>query len=135
MRSEIAYYVTYKRRDILRGGEYAIRICPYQQMYVKRIVYNGWAVPYIKILSRCFQCHINVALSKVGEIKNSLKFVCKSGDRVAVELRNNKLRYNKVSSFQDVHYILASEAVWRVVRNEYVERHPKVVRLNVHLLD
>lgn len=135
-RSEKAYYVAYKRCYKLRGGENAIQNCPYLRRYVERIVYSVWFVPDSPILWKRFQCHLNVDLGilTAGRIKSLSKYACKARDRETAELRSNNLRSEKVFSLQDTRYISASEAVWRLLRKGYVEHHPIVVQLDVHLL-
>lgn len=63
------------------------------------------------------------------------KHVCIGRDRVTVELHNSKLRYDKVSSFQDARCMSASEEVWRLLGNGYVERDLNVMQLDIHLPD
>lgn len=98
---------------------------------------EGSVVPYNPILPRRFQYLINAELciSKVSGIKYLLKYVFKGIDRVTMELCNNKLRYCKVSLFQDPRYISSTKAVWRVLGIGYLERHLNVVQLVVHLPD
>lgn len=127
----------FKRRDKRNGRQYAIQKCPYNWTSVERIIVNGWVVPYNQTLSRRFQCFLNIKLciSRVEGINYFFRYICKERYIVAVELRNNKLRCDEISPFQDARYVFASKATWRLFGNGYVERHPPVTRLDVHLLN
>jgi len=133
--SESNYYVTYRRRSPSHGGERAQRTSRVGNRSVTVDVDNSWVVPYCPQLTRMFACHINVELcvSRVGGIKYLFKYVCKGSDRVTVEVIGDNQRYDEISHFQDARYVSASEASWRILGFDIVDRSPPVFRLDVHL--
>ena len=82
-----------------------------------------------------FACHINVELceSGVGRIKYLFKYVCKGSDIITIEILTENDRYDEISNSQLARYISASEAVWRILRFDFISRKPPVLRLDVHL--
>ena len=50
-----------------------------------------------------------------------------------MEITAEKESYDEISNFQDARYVFASEAAWRILSFDIVDRNPPVVRLAVHL--
>ncbi len=94
-----------------------------------------------------FRCHSNAELciSKVGSIKNLLKYLCKGPDGVTVEVGSHKSKdastnvvrkvpsVNEIRIYQNARYIFASEASWRLFFLPMVEHYPFFQRLEAHL--
>lgn len=79
--------------------------------------------------------NVDLCVSRPGRIKYVFKYVCKGSDRVPMHFLPQGDTYNEIDQFQDWRYVSASEAVWRLFSFEIVQRHPSVVRLDVHLPD
>lgn len=87
-RFEMAHNVNYKRRDIINRRKYFLQNCLNNETSDKRIIDNSWVVPYNPMLSRQFQCHLNVELCslRVREIKYLFKYISKGRDEETAEL-------------------------------------------------
>ena len=135
--NERDYYICYRRRSPAHGGEKVKRKCKVGNRWVEIEVDNSWVVPYSPVLSLLFDCHMNAELciSRVGSVKYLFKYVCKGRDRVTVELapEDPDRRIDEIQNFVDARYVSASEAIWRLLGFTYIDRHPPVVRLDVHL--
>lgn len=133
--SDSEYYITYRRRSPDAGGVSVERNVRGGRRQQSVIVNNSWVVPHSPALLRSFACHINVELcvSRIGGIKYLFKYVCKGQDRVTMEIMAENDRYDEISNFQDARYVSASEAAWRLLSFDIVDRLPPVLRLEVHL--
>lgn len=62
---------------------------------------NSWVVPFSPRLSIMFQCHQNLELciSRVGEIKYLLEYVCKGQNRVSVQSVCGEQYYDETGKF------------------------------------
>lgn len=49
-------------------------------------------------------------MSRVGGIKKLFKYVCKSSDRVTIEIFYGEQSYDKIRHIQDAWYVSAPEA-------------------------
>ena len=142
------YYVSYRRRSPLEGGEFELRTRKTKNRGILKInVDNSWVVPHSPDLLRKFRTHMNVELcvSRVGWIKYLFKYVCKGSDRVTVEIVGGSKEgeggntasgvptIDEIRQYQDARYISASEAAWRLFSYPMVEHEPSVERLEVHL--
>lgn len=118
-----------------QGGNMVKRTCKIDIRNVEVDVDNRWVIPYSPFLSRKFDCHLNVELciSRVGGIKYLFKYITKGRDRVTLEIVNEKVVYDEIKKYQDARYVIASEAFWRLMGYEYVQREPPVIRLDLHL--
>ena len=106
----------------------------------KIIVDNSWVVSHSSGLRPNFSTHMNVELciSRVGSIKYLFKYLCKGSDRVTVEiLRGSKDEQSvnnsksvptigEIRNYQNVRYISASEAAWRLFSFSMVGHEPSV---------
>lgn len=104
---------------------------------LKRQLAIACAALYNLILLRRFQCLLDLEGSVSWVVGSNCLFknVSRGRDIVMVKLCENKIRYNKVSSFQDAHSILASKAVCRLIEHGYVKHHQYDVRLDAQLPD
>lgn len=110
-------YPIYRRRCVEEGGQCFIRNDGTE-------VDNRWVVPFNPILSRTFDCHINVEYChSVKAISYICKYVCKGCD-----VANISLKFNEIERFLHGWYISAGEAVWRILEFPIHERYPAVRR-------
>ncbi len=95
---------------------------------------NTWVVPYNPFLSLYFNCHLNVEVcSSISAVKYLFKYVYKGPDRAMVAVADPNQPVDEINSYQDVRYICASEAFWRIYGLGLHEETPTVCRLPVHL--
>ncbi|GFU86974.1 ATP-dependent DNA helicase [Trichonephila clavipes] len=78
------------------------------------LVDNSWIVPYSPLLSKMFNCHINVEF-------------CNTQGKVNTDPRD------EVQTFLAGRYVSSNEAAWRILGLPLHERHPEVIHLAVHL--
>lgn len=75
---------------------------------------NGWVVPYLPMLSKIFNAHINIeACSSVRAIKYICKYINKGSDQAIFNFRNTELPnpVNEVQTYQSGRYVSSNEAV------------------------
>lgn len=84
-----------------------------------------------------FKCYLNVKLCifRIGGSKYLSKYIYKVNNRVTVQMVYSQRRYDEISVFEEARFVSASEAVWRLFHFGIVERHPTIIRLDVHLED
>ena len=93
---------------------------------------NRWVVPYCKVLSDTFDCHINIeSCSSIKCIKYVCKYINKGTDMATFSLQN--IQRNEVKHFQTGRCVCSSESFWRMFRFNLHERHPAIQHLDVHL--
>jgi hypothetical protein len=92
---------------------------------------NEWVVPYNPYLCWKYRSHINVeACQSLRSVKYIHKYMHKGPDRATVEFDTGP---NEIQQYVNGRYIGASEAAWRLFKNEVHEHYPSVKALVVHL--
>ncbi|CAD6227169.1 GSCOCG00011939001-RA-CDS [Cotesia congregata] len=92
---------------------------------------NRWIVPYLPLLSKMFDVHINVEYcNSVKSIKYICNYVNKGSDMAVFGLANET---DEIEQFQMGRYISSNEAVWRIFSFSIHDRFPNVQHLAVHL--
>ncbi|GFY04183.1 ATP-dependent DNA helicase [Trichonephila clavipes] len=99
---------------------------------------NSWIVPYSSLLSKIFNCHINVEFcNTVKAIKYICKYINKGSDQALFNIRQpgnvNIDPRDEVQTFRAGRYVSSNEAAWRILGLPLHERHPTVIHLAVHL--
>ncbi|GFS49746.1 uncharacterized protein TNCV_4344431 [Trichonephila clavipes] len=102
------------------------------------LVDNSWIVPYSPLLSKIFNCHINVEFcNTVKAIKYICKYINKGSDQSIFNIRQqgnvNIDPRDEVQTFRASRYVSSNEAARRILGLPLHERHPKVIHLAVHL--
>lgn len=93
---------------------------------------NRWVVPFNKILSKLFNCHINVEIcTSVSSVKYLYKYVYKGHDAAFAEFHD--VNFDEITNFVNARYVSASEAIWRIYGFDLHEEYPTIQRLTVHL--
>ncbi|GFT33753.1 uncharacterized protein TNCV_4382691 [Trichonephila clavipes] len=102
------------------------------------LVDNSWIAPYSPLLSKMFNCHINVEFcNTVQTIKYICNYINKGSDQAIFNIRlqgnvNIDPRDEK-QTFRAGQYASSNEAAWRILGLPLHERHPTVIHLAVHL--
>lgn len=93
---ESDYYVIYKRRSTIQGGEVANRNRQIGMRIDAMQLDKTLVVPYCPKLMLMFSCHLNLKMfiSRVGGIKYLFQYVFKGSDRVTVQMVGENLRYD-----------------------------------------
>lgn len=74
------------------------------------LINNRWIVPYNAVLSRIFECHVNIELcSSVKAIQYICNYINKGSDQATFSVESR----DEIQNFQNSRYISSSEAVWR----------------------
>ncbi|XP_076939638.1 uncharacterized protein LOC143608505 [Bidens hawaiensis] len=102
---------------------------------------NRSVVPYNKKLLKRFQGHKNVEWCNQGSsIKYPFKYINKGPNRVTMYFsnsgdgeKNTDRNVNEIKEFYNCRYLLACEALWRVLGFDVHYRMPAVMRLPFHL--
>jgi hypothetical protein len=125
-------YPQYRRRSPEDGGQVFSRRMPDGS---ELAVDNSWVVPYCPLLSRIFHAHINVEYcNSIKSIKYVCKYVMKGSDAAMFAIVGQvDNRLDEISTFQQGRYYSSSEAIWRLLNFDILERYPTVVHLAVHL--
>ncbi|GFW96523.1 ATP-dependent DNA helicase [Trichonephila clavipes] len=102
------------------------------------LVDNSWIVPYFPLLSKMFNCHINVEFcNTVQAIKYICKYINKGSDQTIYNIRQqgniNIDPRDEVQTFRAGRYVSSNEAAWRILGLPLHERHPTVIHFAVHL--
>ncbi|GFT78626.1 ATP-dependent DNA helicase [Trichonephila clavipes] len=102
------------------------------------LVDNSWIVPYSPLLSKIFNCHINVEFcNTVKAIKYICKYINKGSDQAIFNIRQqdnvNIDPRDEMQTFRACRYVGSNEAAWRILGLPLHERHPTVIHLAVHL--
>ena len=123
-------YPLYRRRAPGDGGfEAKIKVTHIPEPVT---VDNRWVVPYSPLLSKIFNCHVNVEFcNSVKAIKYICKYIYKGSDQAVISIERNDI--NEVQKYEHGRYISSNEAVWRILNFPISGRHPAVVQLAVHL--
>lgn len=131
VRSRIANYVIFRRRDVLPGGGKVVQRCSFLRTYTGKIMDYSWVFFYSAVPSKHIQCYIIVELrtSKIEEFMCLLRYDFKDTDKATVKLYKSGILNDKVSSFRDARYILPSEAVWCLLKNCYRKAHANAMLL------
>ncbi|THH29066.1 hypothetical protein EUX98_g5120 [Antrodiella citrinella] len=112
------------------------------------MINNQWIVPYNPYFSakyvktfRCivvwtdaykprYDCHINVECAvSFSSLKYVNKYIYKGHDRTTMEINQN----DEIKLYIDARYVSSAESIWRIFHFPLHDRHPAVVRLQVHL--
>ncbi|GFX79541.1 ATP-dependent DNA helicase [Trichonephila clavipes] len=129
-------YPLYRRRAPEDGGH---TLAQKTQGGIQEIlVDNSWIVPYSPLLSKIFNCHINVEFcNTVKAIKYICKYINKGSDQAIFNIRQpgnvNIDPRDEVQTFRAGRYVSSNEAAWRILGLPLHERHPTVIHLAVHL--
>ncbi|GFY24708.1 uncharacterized protein TNCV_1017541 [Trichonephila clavipes] len=104
----------------------------------KILVDNSWIVPYSSLLSKIFNCHINVEFcNTVKTIKYICKYINKGSDQAILNIRQqgnvNIDPRDEVQTFRAGRYVSSNESAWRILGLPLHERHPTLIHLAVHL--
>ena len=100
-------------------------------VYESSDVNNRWIVPYLPILSKTFQAHINVEYcNSLEAIKYICKYMCKGNDMADFAPQNPN---DEIEQYQTGRYISTDKALWRIFSFQIHERYPSVLHLAVHL--
>jgi hypothetical protein len=98
---------------------------------------NQWVVPYNPYLLLKYNCHINVEIcSSVKSVQYIYKYVYKGYDSTNVEFNVNykgEVSYDEITRFQNLRYISAPEAAWRIFEYPLTEKSHAIYRLAVHV--
>ncbi|XP_061385321.1 uncharacterized protein LOC133320740 [Danaus plexippus] len=102
------------------------------------LVDNSWIVPYSPLLSKIYNCHINVEFcNTVQAIKYICKYINKGSDQAIFNIRQqgnvNIDPRDEVQTYRAGRYVSSNEAAWRILGLPLHERHPTVTHLAVHL--
>ncbi|XP_078280432.1 uncharacterized protein LOC144607444 [Rhinoraja longicauda] len=118
-------YPMYRRRSPDMGGFQG-----HQERRRHRPITSEWVVPYNAQLLKLFQCHLNVEIcSSVKSVKYVIKYTLKGSDQAVFGLN----RDDEIIQYLTGRYIGPSEAVGSILGFTTHERHPPVIRLQVHL--
>ncbi|GFV83713.1 uncharacterized protein TNCV_2555011 [Trichonephila clavipes] len=84
------------------------------------LVHNSWIVPYSPLLSKMFNCHINVEFcNTVQAIKYICKYINKSSDQAIFNIRQqgnaNIDPRDEAQTFQTGQYVSSNEAAWQTL--------------------
>ncbi|XP_061385228.1 uncharacterized protein LOC133320601 [Danaus plexippus] len=101
------------------------------------LVDNSWIVPYSPLLSKIYNCHINVEFcNTVQAIKYICKYINKGSDQAIFNIRQqgnvNIDPRDEVQTYRAGRYVSSNEAAWRILGLPLHERHP-TTHLAVHL--
>ena len=97
---------------------------------------NAHVVPYNRVLSAIFNCHINVEIAtSITAVKYLFKYVYKGHDRASISIINHEGsdRVDEISEYLDSRYVSASESSWRIFGFRMHQHSPSVTRLQLHL--
>ncbi|XP_055521948.1 uncharacterized protein LOC129716088 [Leucoraja erinacea] len=120
-------YPLYRRRSPAMGGFQG-----HQEGRSLQTITSNWVVPYNAELLKAFKCHLNVEICcSVQSIKYVIKYTLKGCDQAAFGINVN----DEIKQYQTGRYIGPSEAGASVLGFLTHERHPPVIRLDVHLPD
>ncbi|GBP45275.1 hypothetical protein EVAR_29023_1 [Eumeta japonica] len=127
-------YPLYRRRAPEDGGRTIIQKTRGHEVLVD----NRWIVPYSPLLSKIFNCHINVEFcNTVQAIKYICKYINKGSDQAIFNIRQqgnvNVDPRDEVQTFRAGRYVSSNEAAWRILGLPLHERYPAVTHLAVHL--
>ena len=124
------FYAIYRRRSPDQGGRSA------KHPKSDRIVDNRWVVPYNPLLSRRYNCHINVEVcSSPKAAKYLYKYVTKGNDRAMVTTEVEGQERDEIAEYVDLRSVGSSEAAWHLLAYPITDRYPAVMALRVHLED
>ncbi|QRW08791.1 ATP-dependent DNA helicase PIF1 [Ceratobasidium sp. AG-Ba] len=133
-------YPQYRRRNTGRT---------FRKIYGGReiILDNRSIVPYSPVLSRRYDCHINVeTCSGVSAVKYIFKYVYKGRDRASVEIVQQNRQPNdpegnvqqavdEIKMYLDARWVSPHEACWRLFAFGLHREFPNIYRLQIHLQD
>lgn len=121
---------------LLNSCEKIRRRCRIGNTMVDKEIDKSWVVPYFPKVTRAFDCHINAefCISRVGSLKNLLKYVCKGRVREKVSLAPEGPNHvhDKIENYVDNRYVSASQAIWSLPGYTYIDQKPPVIRLDVN---
>ncbi|OMP09734.1 hypothetical protein CCACVL1_01045 [Corchorus capsularis] len=66
-------------------------------------------------------------------VKYLYKYIYKGHDRVAVYIANGQIDIDEIEQFQDVRWVSAQEAMWRIYEFNLNEIYPEVTKLQLYL--
>ena len=95
-----------------------------------------WVVPYNPYLLSRYNCHINIDISSgLKAVKHLYKYIYKSHDKIAVNISQNDgdIIIDEIQQFQDVQWVSAQEAIWRIFEFDLNEIYPAIINLQLHL--
>ena len=93
-------------------------------------VTNAHIASYSAPLLDKYDCHLNVAVcASIEAVKYLYKYLHKGPDRAMVSAEHAE---DEIAAFQDMRYIGAAEAGWRIMGFDLYEMKPAVVVLDLH---
>ena len=122
-------YPRYRRRKKEDGGQQFEKYIDGEKFTIT----NEWIVPYSPLLSKLFDCHINVEYCQ--SIK-AIKYVCKyinKGSDLAVMGLEDVNKEDEIACYQTARYISTNEACWKLFGFNIHHHHPPVVQMAVHI--
>ena len=98
---------------------------------------NRWVVPHNRYLLLTRRCHINVEYTcDLGSIRYQFKYFCKGDDVATVQMKGKDgedgQSKDEIALYVNSRYIDPHLAVWRLFEYGLQERHPAVMRLDIH---
>lgn len=115
----------YRRRDD------GIRVYKHGHIFI-----NEYVVPYNPILSRKYNCHINVEIAtSITAVKYLFKYVYKGHDQALIAMVNHEGgdAVDEISEYLDSRYVSAAESCWHIFGFQMHQHSPSVTRLQLHL--
>ena len=99
-----------------------------------RIVDNRWVVPYNASLLLKYECHLNVeVVTAAYAVKYLFKYCFKGCDNASAAVQATMNIADRIGTFQDLRYIGASEAIWRLFGYGVAALTESVMRFSVSL--
>ena len=96
---------------------------------------NRWVIPHNRYILLKYKCHVNVEhTASLSTVRYQFKYTHKGTDMATVQLlsKEDGKPKNEISEFVNSRYIDPHLAVWRLFEYKVQDRHPAVMRLDIH---
>ena len=143
---ENSLYPEYMRRSPENGGGQAekqviVTDPETNKKTVKTVTIDSkWVIPYNKLLTKYFKCHINVEkVASISCFKYIFKYICKGTDKSIYQLvpeeqeEGEKKEINEIQRWRSGRYVGDVDSAWHLLEQKLHGQTPAAMLLDIHL--